>query len=92
MSHFSKMQAFWIGFAAGLALVLLNTSFALGQVPGVSSILGILSAPGTVIALPIINVVSSPWWAIGSISALNGIVYGLVGLLVVSRTQRKRAE
>ncbi len=82
-------RIFWIWFAVGAALAVLNTRLMLGDLPFPSLVLGALSTPGVVLALPILNLVASPWWAVGSICILNGTVYGLAARLI-ARAMRKR--
>ena len=50
-------RAFRWFFALGFILVVLNTSFLLGDVPTAHDVLSSLAAPGTVVTLPLHNIV-----------------------------------
>ncbi len=79
------------GFAVGFILVHLKTSFLLGGVPIVNGILELLSIPGVLLALPMVNALASPFYAIGLISFLNVIAYG-IGCLVLARKWRRQVN
>ena len=70
--------------ALGFVIVVLNTSFLLGNVPAAHGVLSLLGTPGTVATLPLHNVVlGGRWGVIGLIALANGLVYGLVARLIV---------
>ena len=85
MRTISKTRVFLLWFVTGFIVVLFGT-------PNVDAdmraILDVLATPGVLLSLPIVNAVPSPLWAVGSIGVLNGIVYGLVALLVFHSTRK----
>ena len=81
---------FWIWFVIGTTAAALNTSFVvLGEIQFLSYALGALTAPGVILALPIMNLVGSPWWAVGWICVLNGTVYGFAAWLMRRMLQKR---
>ena len=79
---------FWIGFAVGAILAALNARFLSGFV---QFTLQIFSIPGVIVSLPILNLVASPWWAIGVIGTLNGAAYGFSAWLIEHWILKRRS-
>lgn len=67
-----------------------NTPFLLGNVPSAHTVLSLLATPGTVIALPLHNVVpGGGWGVVGLIAITNGLVYGLTACLTAWTRNRQ---
>ncbi len=79
---------FWIAFPVGAILAALNARFLLGFV---QFALEIFSTPGVIVSLPILNLVASPWWAVGVIGILNGAAYGFSAWLITRRMRKRRS-
>ena len=76
-------RGFGWSFALGCIPVVLNASFLLGDVPEAHAVLSLLAVPGTVLTLPLHNIVpGGGWGVIALIAVANGLVYGLMGRLI----------
>ena len=79
---------FWSAFAADAILASLNARFLSGIF---QFALQIYSIPGVIVSLPILNLVASPWWAIGVIGILNGAAYGFSAWLIARLMRTRRS-
>ena len=78
----SRCKFRWF-FVLGFVLTVLNTPFLLGNVPVAHAILSLLTTPGTVVTLPLHNVVpGGGLGVIGLIGVANGLIYGLLARLI----------
>lgn len=83
-------HAFRWFFALGFTLVVLNTPFLLGNVPAAHAVLSLLATPGTVVTLPLHNLVpGGGWGAVGLIAITNGLAYGLTARLAAGARNRR---
>lgn len=80
---------FWIAFPIGAVLTMLNARF-LSEF--VQFALQILAAPGVIVSLPVLNLIASPWWAVGVISILNGAAYGFSAWLIARLVRKRRSD
>ncbi|MDE0081839.1 MAG: hypothetical protein OXT72_04230 [Gammaproteobacteria bacterium] len=77
-------------FALGYILVVLSAPFLLGDEPGAYSVLSLLAAPGTVLTLPLHNIVpGGGWGVIALIAVANGLFYGLMAHLIAGVRNRR---
>ena len=87
----TKQRAFWRFFVLGCVLVPLGAAVLLGSVPAAHTVVSFLTAPGTIVTLPLHNLVPGGGWGVmGLIAVANGLVYGLVARLFVRRRNRGR--
>ncbi len=83
-------RPFWPFFALGFVPALLNISFLLGNIPVINGVMSLLATPGTVVTLPLHNVVPGGGLGVtGLIALANGLVYGFAALLI-ARAHRRR--
>ena len=84
------MTWFGIGFGIGFAGGVLAVVSGMPVFFGMNAVTGIVSTPGVLITLPVINLFDGPLLAVGAIAVANGLIYGLlIAAFVAARTSRK---
>ena len=80
-----EAKYFLVGFTSGALIIGVGMSFIF-EIPAIGAYLHPISQalglPGMLVSLPLHNLIQHPVWAVGCIATVNGILYGLVFMVV----------
>ncbi len=86
----NKIVYIWFAIGAVLALLRVFLGSAEISVAGITDVLAVLTAPGLVLVLPLMNLIAHPVWPITITVLANGVVYGFIAAGIKYLVQKSK--
>ena len=96
MVHYNYMigknKIVYIWFAIGAVLTLLRVFLESAEISiaGITAVLAVLTTPGLVLVLPLMNFIAHPAWPIAIVILANGVVYGFIAAGIKYLVQKSK--